>query len=380
MKTKFYYLLLLILFACSGQGDINQIKVEYIKTPIIDSEFLSGYDIVKLETPIRDALISTISTMAFGQNRIFVCDRNQQKVVAFDSSGDFIGSTQNMIGRANNEYLQLMDIATDDNEKLLFIQCDNPYQILILDYDLNFVSKTNMNYYCNEIAVDDNYIYGILPISHNDVSDKQYDYLVAIERNNVNGKPKVLLRMDNVLPGVGFGKALTSGNGIFVCGRFDDAIYQIENGAIIKEFKIDFGERALPKSAQTENISPKQFYTEYGGAEGKTFGISKVCASDSLLLFSTNRATMFVLNKNSMTCKGYNGFVNSKMPLVSTFSFPTKGLENSVIYETENIYLQNYIKMYNEGKINVRLDEKLMEIAERIDDNSNPVLIIWNIK
>lgn len=377
---KLYYLLLLTLLSCGQQEVVNRIKVEYVDTPIHSSDFLSQYEAVLLDSSSPETFMAEINKLVIGKDRIFVYDRIAQNVLAFDRSGKFINSTENMIGRAGNEYIRLTDIAVDDNKKLLFMQCDSPYQMMILDYDLNFVSKVDMDYYCREIAVDDNYIYAVLPLVP-DQPGEQYDYFVAMNRNNIAAKPKVILRMNNVHPTVGFQRALSSSNGeIYVCGRFDDAIYQVENGEIVKEYRIDFGERALPVSAKSKEMTSSQFFDKYFKTDAHLFGVSKVCSSDSLLLFCTNQAMMFVLNKNTMTCKGHAGFRSDKLPMTSSFSYPTSSIANNVIYEVDNSSFQNYMRRYKNGEAIRKLDDKLMAIAGKVDDNSNPVLIIWDIK
>ena len=123
------------------QTETSVCEFSFTETDVDVSGLYSKARYVKLEQPNRDAIISNIGRILFVPERIAVVDQDGNKVLLFDEKGNFIKSTSSRIGNGHNEYIRLSDCAADVDNGLFYLCCDAPYQILVLDKDLNFVER-----------------------------------------------------------------------------------------------------------------------------------------------------------------------------------------------------------------------------------------------
>lgn len=170
MMRKFILPLLfsvsIIFISCQRMNYTKNEKDIYVdmvknENSLAFSSFLNGYKAIVLSNNMPDALIENPDRLLFTDNRIFVMDRSGNKVLMFDGSGKFLRSTANRVGKGHNEYIGVMDAAVDEKDGKLYVQCDAPYQMMVFDLDLNLEKVIPMDDYMREIAVDDDYIYGI---------------------------------------------------------------------------------------------------------------------------------------------------------------------------------------------------------------------------
>ena len=112
-----------------------------------------------------------------------------------------------MIGKGKNEYIHFVDCAIDKEKKWLYVSCDSPFQLMVLNKNLKVEKCIKINELFDEISTDNNYLYALV----HDLSDKDRFELRRYEKNNFNKPFNVLLRQERVISGVrGFGKVMCS--------------------------------------------------------------------------------------------------------------------------------------------------------------------------
>lgn len=246
MKILLLLLLVLSLSGCdSNKTKIIEgaIDVNYVDEDLNLSSITDNYKVTLLKAPTDDALFHEVDRVLFAENRIFVISRRSNKVVAYDKEGEYISSTRKLIGNGPNEYVRVTDATVDNDRKLIYLYCDAPYCLLILDYDLNFVKRVELNdLLLYEIASDSNYIYGIT----RDKSNRLHQKLIAINKDDYTVSAPIL-EYEHGVPGVSaMGKSMTSTkDGVLVCMLFDNVIYKISNKRIVEKYPLNLGKKGV---------------------------------------------------------------------------------------------------------------------------------------
>lgn len=118
-------------------AELVKVETHGIHDELVYSSFLKSYEIVALSDSVPEALIKFPDRILFAEDRIFVVDKADNKLLMFDREGNFLKSTASMVGKGHNEYIRLMDVAMDKESRTLYVHCDAPYQIMVFDFDLN---------------------------------------------------------------------------------------------------------------------------------------------------------------------------------------------------------------------------------------------------
>ena len=135
--------------SCSEQKPLGTesytVKVDFHEDELQASSFLKDYQLIPLETPSTETVISHIDRLLFAEDRVFVLDGISNKVLAFDGNGKFVASTAKMIGKGHNEYIHVCDVAWDRDAQKLYMHCDAPFQMMVFDFDLEAAKEIMSN-------------------------------------------------------------------------------------------------------------------------------------------------------------------------------------------------------------------------------------------
>lgn len=377
-KAVIAILCILTCWACTQKPqtrNVHHIVVDYCDEDPESSSFINSYKNIPLEASSTESLINDIEKVLFTQHRIFIVDRIGNKVIMFDEKGNFLKSTAKMVGRGHNEYIRVIDAAVDEKEGKLYVHCDAPYQTMVFDLDLNVKEIIPLDYFMTEISIDDQFLYGL---RHNEGQPAGFN-VIAIPKDHLEANPDTILTYDKGIPGLlTMGKMLNAcQDGIYVSMAFDNVIYRIGNGNILDEYVIDFGEKGLDEHALDEGMSRDRFERYYGDAN---WSIVNICSSDSIMLFNTNMATGFILNKNTGECKGTKyGLSFTELPSNSRFT-PSQGLRNNVVVnEVAQHNLGYNLELVESGKASLK-PERIKTMRELYEPDGNPVLVVSEIK
>lgn len=170
-------------------AELVKVETHGIHDELVYSSFLKSYEIVALSDSVPEALIKFPDRILFAEDRIFVVDKADNKLLMFDREGNFLKSTASMVGKGHNEYIRLMDVAMDKEGRTLYVHCDAPYQIMVFDFGLNLKEVVQTDYYMDEVVADGRFIYGIRTLYRDETGFE----LVALERDRLQDTPRVLL-------------------------------------------------------------------------------------------------------------------------------------------------------------------------------------------
>ena len=379
MKNCFYLLAFILLVSCStvvtvSDSDICNVSVDYCDETLLGKSLLTGeHHIIPLSAPVDEAIIKEIGDVIFAGGRIFVADRAGNKVVAFDGSGKYIASTERMIGKGHNEYIRMADAVADSKDKKVYVFCDAPYCVVVLDFDLRFIKKISLDYYVQEVAMDKSFIYGLKLGDDEDSAPK----VIAIDKNDIQKTPKTILTTDKYVRGVlmGLGKTLVSFNDtVYASLPLDNRICKIADGQVKAIYDIDFGGRAA--NSVYDNLNYNVFLKRNKDSD---WIIQNMTGSDSLMLFNTNSRYTYVIEKHSGKCRAYPSYDNEYFPFSSSLMLPAQGLSEEVVYEMSQDKIKDYIESRKrKGKSIMPLS--LEASMKDCDWNGNPVLVVWKIK
>ena len=366
----------LIYASCTPSKHLNNIKVELFDSrhSLTFSSFLEGYKIISLSSDTSEAIVHYPDRLLFFNNRIFVMDRGGNKIIMYDRNGRFLKSTAKMEGRGHNEYIRVIDASIDEKDKKLYVHCDAPYQMMIFDLDLNLEKIIPMDYYMGEIAIEGNQLYGIC---YNEPKDGGGYRFVTVDKKDLKKEPTTLLSFENAIIGRWtLGKSLMPcHDGVYVCLPFDTRIYKFKDATVTEEYNMDFGEEGLIEHPVTKDMNPRWFDKNYRDIN---WSIVNMTESDSILLFNTNKAHAFIMNKNQYKCSGYLNFDNDIFPIACARIIPSQGLSNGVVYFTIPSSIENMLEQVKKG--NEPLTPAIKEIKQTFDPDGNPMLIVWDIK
>lgn len=365
-----------LCMACtSGQQmeGVSQIQVEYCDSAI-SSDWIVRQECRYIQfSPEPDAIIKHIDRIGFDKDRIFVWDNEKAKIIAFDGNGRYVDSTQRYKGKGHNEYVNMLDMAIDHENHLVYGFCDFPQCVMIFDYDLNLREKRDLGFWTMDVATDKDYIYCML-LNTNDGAKSR---IVALPKKGFPQKQTTVIETTKGVQGLfGFGKCLTSSNGnVYACLPYEHVVHEIQKGKIRKSYDLDFGELAATHT--DEGLDRESFYAK--GNSGKIWSVHNVAASDSLLLFNTNKAKSYVMNTKRGVCRSYSYINRPYQPFMMSTIIPAQGIDDAVVFEVPADDVSYYPRAMKRFKW-MRPDSTLMRISQDFARNSNAVIGIYQMK
>ncbi|MDR2627309.1 MAG: 6-bladed beta-propeller [Dysgonamonadaceae bacterium] len=377
MKLFLIIILALNSFCCQSINkeesidDPKIIKIALdIKKELVDTVCFQHYQVVKLETN-EHSLLRKIDRICNHDNKLFILDNSLDKLVIFDMQGKYQANVQR-IGNGPAEYIGAVDFCLDTTNRHILLLCDKPYKIMKFDYAGNFIDEKKTNelflnivsgetrYYCNRPDLIEN-------------SKNQYE-LARMDLNcRLTGN---FLKIGNSAGNNFFfpGKGLTSTKNIYYTRRFDNAIYQVDNGKVESKYKIDFRQHSLPDDLLEK--SPADF-NAICREKRYIYGITNVAESDKFIMFGTNLC-LFMLNKANSTIEGYETVFNSDLKISSNAYFPIGYNDQAIAVTLEPIYL---CKVKEIAKEYAGFDNQtLLRWAEGIEEDDNPILLLYHFK
>lgn len=374
-KNIFYVLMLLLCMASCRtiQEPINEMVVDYIEC-IDKSSLLDSTRVVKPSSMDSESIIGNVWRILASNDRIFIVDRKNNKLLCYDNDGNFIKSTESLIGKGKDEYIRIFDAAIDPNEGVLYVYFDAPYRMMTFDMNLNRINTYQLNEYYFEIAISGNSLYALcLSSDDNGMELRRFD------KHNPCGEYQVLLTQNEFIKGIwGLGKWMTSDDkNCWVALPFSNKIYSIRDTKILSENSINFGDRWFDYG-ESKNLNLNSFFN-YN--DNKIWMIYNIVTSDSLLLFNTNEAGLVSAVKETRRAILNLELHDEEFPLVSSLIYPVGGLSNTVAM----VVSPSLIKHYKEGaqKRNYKIElanKRNEQIINEYQESDNPLIVISKIK
>lgn len=368
------FLYAVALLACLSCSTKQKVTVEYKDyRPLNMSSFVTFQRNILLDTPTEESRIQDfhIGRLLFAQERIYVIDEKENKILMFNDEGKFLKSIGGATGEVSGNRLKIQDAALDAQPQKLYAYCSTTCQIMVFDLDLNVEQTIPMVTPLLEIGLDGNCLYAIRTSLKRDGCE-----LVVFDKNRLEDAPSVLWKQAGIpsgkqTPGETFilpEKSLSpSGDGTYASLPQSNRICQIRNGKITAAYDLDFGGQP-PQSA--------------------SYNIYNICASDSFLIFNTDSSkSWFILNRKTGKCIVDENLRNDVCLGQNSRLIPVQGKDNGLAYDMPAVFVSQTLQHLKKHKEEfeqfgqMKLYHPYLPFLEKdIAPQDNPMLYLWEIK
>lgn len=325
---------------------------------------------IPLETDTA-CLLSRIANAEVSDSFIFVTDGT--KLFQFDKNGEFlkqIGSA----GRGPGEYSRIADFIVEENSREIYVLSSR--KVLVYGYDGQFIREFKTDFPSNQFIMRDGNSFVFHPFNlPMGTTEPVYSWYIIDKTGNVQ------MKLVNTLKRVNKGvivpySPLYMYNGTPHFMEFGvDTLYNF-NDNVKKPYAIfHFGNIKMPPDptmSEVPSINGKVWVSDVRETKKSLFIKVWWDMSDSIIncIFDKSSSRFSVLKEN--------GFVNDVDGGVVFWPIEISD-DNTLIGYAEAYDLIKHIKNDHlaDAKVNDRRKtDQLTSIAERLDENSNPVLII----
>ena len=354
------------------QIDVHKINKGYDLTAILDTI----YYIIPLETN-DDCLIGKIDKLEVKNERIFVTDFMSKSVYEFDMNGKYL-SKVSAFGQGPGEYASIMASTVTDST-IIIIDDMSRKQI---EYSINgkLISEKIMldKVWANDLFLFGNTLYYVN--SGGEPGLGKY-YLFSSQRFSEKIEKFLSYNHEPVCLGINGPPYAINGDGFsLIYAGMDDILGLLPDGTIGKKYSVDFMNN---KVVYRSNDEKRVFFENTGE---KIIGIDKIFETDKYLFLILPRLLEFditcIYNKEDKTtilaercfthqhfghfCE-INAVIENKNQIVSWWQAAT----------FKSVYQDNWSKEDTQKKT---FYERITEADKSIDEEDNPVLIIYNLK
>ncbi|WP_106832089.1 6-bladed beta-propeller [Parabacteroides pacaensis] len=362
---------------------VKTITLSSIKESFQDTVYFKEPQAIVLETT-EESLMTSIRRIFTDDNRLFIYDRQLHNIFIFDITGKYISKIDSK-GQGPGEYSQICDFTIDPIKKHIILLCDIPEKRMYFTYDGTFIKEESLPDFYLKLTTDGNYIYfekGTLKIE---------DYQLHILNTKTGEKRERLESLNIKNFYYANGNLFSRGKNILFVRRYDNSIYELKNGEVIKKYQVDFKEHSVPdwltKEEKTEVVAQECRKHDY------IFSMTNVVDTDNYMMFYTNRG-ICLYDKTANILTGYKQMINSTWnPLFNdlfTFYFPLENTNKIVCSIDEPSYIKKIadliiaqpdkIEAKKFKKEHPKLVEEIIHIGSKMTEDNNPVLFIYEFK
>jgi len=368
------FLFLLLLCSCETTKPFTEsnIKIDFKDEDLHSSSVFKIQKIIKLESSSSDAMLKSTQRILCADSLLFVLDKEGNKIVAFDYDGRFLGSTLGLVGHAKNEYIHFTDAAIDNINHLIYLYCDRPSQMMILDYKLNVKDCVKIKDLFLEFTIDSSYVYALCP----DLENESHYELRRYRRSDLDGKYDVIIDQREAIRRLGgLGKWINgNGNAVYASMPFDNTIYEIIDGTVKRHWSLDFDGKWFDYS-RNKNLQGFKFSDNNRDMH---WTIQNIVASDTTLLFNTNKSNVFKASMSSGNGGAFSNIINDSIPFSSSWLIPTN-LKNGIAFKILSSYIVNYKNYYIDRHEDLPA-HPINNIIEKTKDGDNPLIILGTVR
>lgn len=357
----------------SYQNSVQEISVCYNNTLASSSDLIDSISIIKPEVNGKKSIIGSIDRILLSEDGLFIVDRKNNQLSSFDLNGNFVKSTEHIIGNGRNEYVRILDASIDTSDSLIYIYCDAPYKIMTLNFKLDVINTYQLDDLFTEIAICGNNLYALcLNQERNRMELRKY------EKKHPNGNYQLELIQEDYIQGVkGIGKSMTSGSrSLFVSMPFSNKIRKIDENGLVSDSSIDFGEMWFDYS-ESNNHKGTSFIDKNAD---RIWMLMNISSSDSTLLFNTNKTGLICSNMSGKAVV-YSEIIDDDFPFTSTMVLPIGGKDGFVSMIVPCSMIMKYKEYCKKNNKELSINDTTYEqIINSFKESDNPLIVVAKIR
>ena len=365
-----YILFFLVISSCntSMQISINEVPLHKNEQIVRISSLFTPYNHLQLKDCGAPSLVSDVDRVVFCGNKVYVFDDATDIIVCSDLTGRMLATTQKHKGHGKNEYVQLSDMAYDEETGYIYALCDTPPEIMVLDSLLKIIDVIPIKCQPTEMCV----LNDCLILLCRDYSSGNFEVL-SVSKKNIDNNPSVVLSSPMVNNRVmGMGRCLSVTNGeCWVSLPFNRSIYRIDDSEIKEEYRIDFGDNWYKNKHSSK---PLDFIEEN---IDRIWSISNIQKCNECLWFNTNSELLYCLDTNTKECKSYD-IIHDSIPFATQLIIPQQGMKDKLSFHIMHGFIRSYLRK-SEDHINLR-NSQVYILAKENEIERNALIMIWNMK
>lgn len=329
MRTKYFLLLFLLLLgagcATSQYGSEATAVLEEGEPSIADTTFLYDSRVIALETK-DDALIARVNRLIEWKGNLYILDKAGKQVV---------------------------------------------------DAESNFISSRKLPGYYHSIALDGDFIY----LENETYANGRLseNSITAIHGEETTGLLEPLIE---IAPFCFIaGHQLSASSPVLFTRKFDNTIYKLENQSVSPSYTIDFMNETFPEDAK-DKVYDCRDLNKFSTEKGLVYLMTDVTETSEHLLFRTNLFDrLYILSKWDDAVRKYDYIFQSEYGYNLHGYTPVGGEKERICFVAmagSLMSLKSLVETY--PKVKAKTTVKMLELLNRVEEDSNPVLFYYKVK
>ena len=381
------WLIFIVTLSCSNQHHKSESVTEKV---VIDpksnhkvnlSEVIEVVDLIFFETN-ENCLFNNIDKLRYYNGRFYMYEQfGSRQALCFSDKGRFLFKI-GAIGHAENEYITLRDLNINQWKDRIEIYDINRDLIQYYDFSGKYIGKGSIGRKTRHYAVIDSLHYAFF--NDGEYDDLPYNIFITPQDRFKVMHPGVPFQgdrdiMNNVNP------FYESENGVLFAFSLNDTIFSVTSQGAQPKYILDFGKERIPKEVLGKDM--KDIVEVFRGNTVPGF-VSHLVENPEYISVSysyqiPNANTVFI-SKDKLDVLNLFEPVNDINYLPFKPPYCTMGdFFVSVIpaYEILDTYREKEMQYQRlPESINIEAYTSLKNIAGKINENDNPVLMIYKIK
>ncbi len=392
MKSKILilvssFLVFIVIHSCSKQQHESETVT---KTVVIDpksnhelnlSDVIEIVDLIFLETN-QSCFISNIDKLRYFDGRFYMYEQfGSKQALCFSEKGRFLFQI-GAIGRAENEYITLRDLNINQWKDRIEIYDINRDLIQYYDFNGKYIGKGSVGRKIRHYTVIDSLNYAFF--NDGEYDDLPYNIFITPQDRFKVLYPGVPFQgqkdiMNNVNP------FYESENGVLFAFSLNDTIFSVTRQGAQPKYILDFGKERIPKEVLDKEMKD---IVEFFMSNAMPGFVSHLVENSEYISITysyqiPNANTVFI-SKDNLNVLNLFKPINDINYLPFNPPYCTMGdFFVSVIpaYEILNTYREKeHQYLQSPGSIDYEAYASLKNIAGLVNENDNPVLMIYKMK
>lgn len=378
MKYFSVILFCIVLFGCrSNSGSTSEFVgldtiVVHVNKPIQKNvrDYFLQLQIIPLETN-RQSVIHRIDRIIMDDNFLYILDQTRNAVLIFDKEGYFVKKIERT-GRGPEEYISIRDFSLDRRSDRISVLTDRPQGMKKYDLNGRFVVGEDLPVLFHGIA---NYNGRDILINTDKQRRKNDNYYLWFKSDDGYEKRWPVGKTNHVYLQ---GPLTVESKHLYFTRRYDNVVMKIADEDAIPVYYLDFGNCWISDRDFAENEQDVNFFTFVSRENKICHSVSMIRETDNYLIFRTNLSGFFIHDKQTGITDYLMALQDDEIGFVNTNYFAHDGDDQKMLFTVSPGSLQIVSQLDGmEGSENRR---RILDIASTIQEDSNPVLLLYTFK